>query len=77
MLNLTTISRGPQKKENNTSTFINFAICPYTTSFSKFSKIHIIFRHAGIFEKKILKIFLVKENEAYLWNIWECYTSQN
>jgi phage pi2 protein 07 len=28
-------------------------------------------------KKQFLKIFLVKENEAYLWNFWEYYTCQN
>jgi len=77
MLNLTTSSRAPKKKKTtlvHSSTLLFVHILQALASSAKF----ILFLDMlKFFLKKISNFLLVKENEAYLWNIWGYYTRQN
>jgi hypothetical protein len=77
MLNITTSSRGPNKKKTtlvHLSTLLFVHIPQALASSAKF----ILFLDMLQFLKFFFsKNFLVKENEAYLWNIWDHYVFQN
>jgi hypothetical protein len=77
MLNLTTSSRAQKKKKTTLVHLSTLLFVHIPQALASSARFIIFLNMLEFLKKQFLKIFLVKENEAYLWNFWEYYTCQN